>query len=187
MAKTTDVSGPSSGAMPAATAGKAGAFTVTRTTSCGAARRRVVAGARRWHGSGRPWRRTWMPFACMAARLGPRATTDTSAPPLASGRRDGRRSRRRHRRRSSRRGDPRPRGTGPARRSRCRPRPAGRPELCSLSCRPGCEEPIRSWKAGTSLAISAKSSPPRLGTPSSTTSPNWARTARRRGRAPRRH
>ena len=83
MTKATGVSGPSSGAMPAATEPSAGAFTVTMTASCGP----IAAGS----SLARGW--TWMlpsgattlrPLAWMARRCGPRAMTDTSAPPLAS-------------------------------------------------------------------------------------------------------
>ena len=78
----TGVSGPSSGAMVAATAGSAGAFTVTITASCGprSAGLSLAGSFTLIVASGVS---TVRPLARIAARCAPRATTDTSAPPRA--------------------------------------------------------------------------------------------------------
>ncbi len=83
MAKATAVSGPSNGPMPAASDGSDGAFSVTSTASCGpSAAGSSVAVTLAWNSaSGAITRR---PLAWIAANWGPRATTDTSAPPRAS-------------------------------------------------------------------------------------------------------
>ena len=78
----TAVSGLSNGPIPAATAGSDGAFTVTSTASCGpSALGSSLACTRACN---------WPSLVCtvspsrwIAARCGPRASTDTSAPPRA--------------------------------------------------------------------------------------------------------
>jgi hypothetical protein len=80
--KTTGVSGPSSGAMPAATEGSAGDFTVTITASCGPSSSGLsVARGREWKVPSRA--STVSPRSWIAARCAPRAMTETSAPPRA--------------------------------------------------------------------------------------------------------
>ena len=86
IANATAVSGPSSGWIALAMAGSEGAFNVTMTTSCGpscAGSSLAFTGTRNVASAAR----TSSPFACIAARWGPRATTETSAPPRASLRR----------------------------------------------------------------------------------------------------
>ncbi len=78
----TGVSGPSNGPMPAATAGKAGAFTVTTTASCGPKAAGSSLARTRLRSSPAPVC-TVSPLCWIAARCGPRASTDTSAPPRA--------------------------------------------------------------------------------------------------------
>src|SRR4051812_4329525 len=80
MTKATAVSRPSSGAIVTATAGRDGAFTVTNTASCGpSSAGSDVACAWAWWVPSIAW--TVNPLAWMAARCGPRATTETAAAP----------------------------------------------------------------------------------------------------------
>jgi hypothetical protein len=83
IANTTEVCGPSNGPIPAAIDAKAGAFTATITASCGpSSAGSALAATGAWISPSAAC--TTRPSRWIAARCAPRATTDTSAPPLNS-------------------------------------------------------------------------------------------------------
>ncbi len=82
--KATAVSGPSSGAMPAATEGSAGTLVQTRTASCGPSSAGSAAARGRHSMTPSAAVRTTSPRARIASSCAPRATAETSAPPFAS-------------------------------------------------------------------------------------------------------